>query len=346
VIPHSRPWLDAADQQAVDAVLLSGMIAQGVCVQDFERAVGEWTGTGEGIACTSGTAALILALKTLGIRAGDEVVLPTYVCWNVLAAVTAVGATPRLCDVNQNGVITAQTAQAALTARTKAIVAVHIFGHPCDIASLNLLGLPVIEDACQAFGLDINGSRAGSLGSLGILSFHATKCLTTGEGGMLISKSHDLLEQARALTSSADHANATSVSSITDLQAALGLSQLARYSDFLSRRRQLLASYHKVAERLVSASPGYCGTPSFLFRYTLRTQRGFEAVKTALHDKGIQVRRGVDDLLHRRLGLNERDFPVAADLFAQTVSIPFYPCLSEEDGEKVLSGMWEVFGGA
>jgi UDP-4-amino-4-deoxy-L-arabinose-oxoglutarate aminotransferase len=322
------------------------MIAHGWRVQEFEHAVASWTGASGGIAFTSGTAALIVALKTLGIGVGDEVALPTYVCWSVLAAITAVGASPRLCDVDEHGVLTVQTVQAACTSRTRAIVAVHVFGHPCDIASLNQLGLPVIEDACQSFGLKINGSPAGSIGDFGVFSFHATKCLTTGEGGMLISRSSDFLEQARALTKSADRGNAAGTSCMTDLQAALGVAQLARYPAFLLRRRQLFALYSQAADRLVSAFPGYQGSPAFLFRYTLRTQRAFEAVQAAFLAKGVQVRRGVDDLLHRRIGLDERDFPVAAKLFAQTVSIPFHPSLSDEEVSRVLLAMKDVFNGA
>jgi UDP-4-amino-4-deoxy-L-arabinose-oxoglutarate aminotransferase len=224
-------------------------------------------------------------------------------------------------------------------------VAVHIFGHPCDIATLAQLGFPVIEDACQAFGLEINGALAGTVGTLGIFSFHATKCLTTGEGGMLVARDSDLLACARALTESVDNDNAASITGMTDLQAALGLAQLERYPAFLARRRQLFATYHQAVSRLATVRPGYYGEPSFLFRYTLRAQQGFDRVQPVLLARGVHARRGVDELLHRRLGLEESNFPGAAALFAQTISIPFHPSLSEQEIVQVLGAMQEVFGG-
>jgi perosamine synthetase len=345
-VPHSRPWIEQADRLALEQVLRSGMLAHGGCVEAFEQAVASRLGAAGGIACTSGTAALVLAFKTLSIGTGDEVVLPTYVCWNVLAAVTACGATPRLCDVDDSGVPTEQTVRAALGLRTRAIVAVHIFGHPCDVAGLARLGLPVIEDACQAFGLDLRDGPAGAAGTLGILSFHATKCLTTGEGGMLVSSDPVLLARARALATSDGKDNAVGATAMSDLQAALGLAQLERYPTFLARRRELLSAYHGAASRLVTASPGYGGLPSFLFRYILRAHQRFDVVQPALLQRGVQARRGVDDLLHRRLKLDDRDFPVAVALFAHTVSLPFHPSLSEAESAHVVSAMQEVFGDA
>ena len=322
------------------------MIARGALVQALEQAVANQLGACGAIACTSGTAALGLALKTLDIGPGDEVVLPTYVCWSVLAAVTASGAVPRLCDVDQRGVLTVQTVRAALSARTRAILAVHVFGHPCDIHSLTSLGLPVIEDTCQAFGLDVNDHPAGTLGTLGVLSFHATKCLTTGEGGMLVVGDSNLMDRACALSESADRNNAVGATVMTDMQAALGLSQLERYPSFLERRRQIFLAYHDASGQLRTARPAYWGEPVFLFRYTLRADHGFELTQPALLAYGVQARRGVDELLHRRLGLDDLDFPQATLLFKHVVSLPFYPSLTGQEQAQVIRAMQAVFDGA
>ena len=322
------------------------MLARGTRVEAFEQAISQQLGASGGIACASGTAALSLALKTLGIREGDEIILPTYVCWNVLAAVTASGATPRLCDVDNSGVLTIKTASVVLSTKTKAIIAVHIFGHPCDIEGLAKLGPPVIEDACQSLGLELNDQPAGTVGTLGILSFHATKCLTTGEGGMLITRNMDLLERARYLTASSEVGNMAGLTAMTELQAALGLAQIGRYPAFLERRRQLLAKYHESACALFTAHPGYHDRADFLFRYTLHTQSGFETAQQGFLSRGVHARRGVDELLHRRLGLNDHDFPGAAELFDKNISVPFYPSLNEREAAKVVSAMREVFGAA
>lgn len=346
LISHSRPWIADEDLHAVEEVLQSGMIAHGHLVQTFEQTVATQLTVCGALACTSGTAALDLALKVLNIGTGDEVILPTYVCWSVLAAIMATGAIPRFCDVNEQGVITLQTVSRQISPRSRAIVAVHIFGHPCDIGSLGDLGLPVIEDACQAFGLEIGSVPAGALGTFGILSFHATKCMTTGEGGMLVSCDPALMKRARTLVESASRSNAAGFASMSDLQAALGMSQLARYSSFLKRRGETFNVYHQAASRLTDVYPGYPGQPAFLFRYTLRAQQGFESAHTALLKQGVQTRRGVDELLHRRFGLDDRDFPCALNIFTKNISLPFYPSLTGVEQNQVIHAMQEVFSGS
>lgn len=343
LIPHSRPWIISQDLQSVVEVLQGGMIAQGHLVKNFERAVASQLTVGDALACSSGTAALILALKVLNIGSADEVILPTYVCWSVLACITATGATPRFCDVNEQGVITFNTVQKALSSRSRAIIAVHIFGHPCDVPSLTSFGLPVIEDACQAFGLEIGSVPAGALGTFGILSFNATKCMTTGEGGMLVSNNALLIDRARVLVSTAKEDNAAGLAVMSDLQAALGLAQLGRYSVFLERRHELFNVYHKLACELTKATIGYSANPTFLFRYTLFVRQGFKSAQSALMEYGVHARRGVDELLHQRFGLDDHDFPNAINIFSKTISLPFYPSLSHQEQDQVTRAMQKVF---
>jgi UDP-4-amino-4-deoxy-L-arabinose-oxoglutarate aminotransferase len=346
LIPHSRPWIAEEDLSALKEVLQGGMIAHGHLVHSFEQAVANELSVCGALACNSGTAALGLALKLLNIGGGDEVILPTYVCWSVLAAITATGAIPRFCDVNEQGVISVHTVIGQITTRTRAIVAVHIFGHPCDIVSLVNLGLPVIEDACQALGLVVGSVPAGALGTFGILSFHATKCMTTGEGGMLVSDDPALIKRARALVESAQQFNATSFAAMSDLQAALGMAQLTRYSSFLKRRHETFGAYHQAFCGLIDVKLGYCGEPAFLFRYTLRTQLGFEFAHSGLLKYGVQARRGVDELLHRRFGLDDRNFPCASNIFMKSFSIPFYPSLDRDDEIEVICAVKKVFCGS
>lgn len=343
VIPHSRPWIDSSDRAGVDNVFEGHMIARGKRVKAFEKALSVNLNIPSAICSSSGTSALVLALKILNIGINDEVIIPTYVCSSVLAAVTSVGATPRLCDVDESGVITVATVSSHLTDRTRAIVAVHIFGHPCDVTKLKTLGFPIIEDACQAFGLKINQQFAGTLGVLGIVSFHATKCLTTGEGGALIVNDPSLLDRAYEVAESFVSNNASGIIAFTDMQAALGLSQLNRYTSFLERRLNIFRRYHEVAHRLKGAKAGYPDLPSFLFRFTLRTDIGFDEVESALLSFGVQARRGVDRLLHRQLGLDDRDFPISTSIFYETVSLPFYPSLSKVEQDQVIIAMKEVF---
>ena len=151
------------------------------------KKVAEFASAKFGFAVSSGSSAIILALKCLGVGPGDGVILPTYVCRSVLEAVYTVGGVPELCDVNEFGVMDVNTISRAISKKTKTIIAVHIFANPCNIDELRVFGLPIIEDACQALGLKTPNGNAGSRGDIGILSFHATKCITTGEGGMLLT---------------------------------------------------------------------------------------------------------------------------------------------------------------
>ena len=340
-IPHSRPWITAEDFRAVAEVLKIGMISQGRAAEAFEEAIGKRLGIGPGVACASGTAALILGLGALGVRQGDDVILPTYVCGSVLEAVLSVGAVPRLCDVGRNGVVTPETVRPHVSDRTAAIVAVHLFGRPCAIPSLQRFNVPIIEDACQAFGLQIDGRPAGAMGDLGILSFHATKCLATGEGGMVVSHNSALMERARRLALGRAAAAPRIVAPLSDLQAALGLSQLARYPEFLARRVRIQEAY-----RETTAAPGWdaaTGDPGFRFRYTVETDAPFADLQRRFLDCGVQVRHGVDRLLHRMAGLPDDGFPNAIRLFDRTVSIPFYPGLTDGEVATVCEAIRTVF---
>lgn len=338
MIPHSRPWISRSDQLAVSSALATSMIARGKRVAEFEQAVAELACVDYAVAMSSGSAALALALETLSIGSGDEVIMPTYVCRSVLEAVMATGAAPVVCDVDHTGVLDLATARSKISARTKAVIAVHIFGRFCDIASLQELGVPVIEDACQAFGLRVNGGVAGGLGDIGIYSFHATKCLTTGEGGMLVTANHTIAKRARMLVEENRSTFRQMFAPLSDLQAALGLSQLSRYEVFLERRELIRAEYLRavVAQGIQGGELNMAGAP---FRFTVFSNHPFELLKNRFAEHGIAIRKGVDELLHRLLSLEDTEFPSAKELFEKTVSIPFYPSLSLGELSKVQSAL-------
>jgi perosamine synthetase len=337
-IPHSRPWITNQDQCAVATALASGMISQGESVLRFEQSVAQYVGVKHAIAQSSGTASLVLALKLLGLGKGDNVALPTYVCRSVLEAIYAVDAVPLFTDVNEYGVVTPEILERVINSKTKAIIAVHIFGNPCNIQKLRCFHLPIIEDACQAFGLIINGSQAGSLGDIGILSFHATKCLTTGEGGMLVTNHDYYACIARQDTLGSKTLIARQGNRLCDLQAALGLSQLQRYSIFLERRQFLLTRLLYAVNELGLSVRVHPNTNA-PFRFTVKSMKRFDEVATALRMNGIIARQGVDELLHRYTRLDDRCFPSAVDIFRTTISIPFYPALSDTDVDRIIESL-------
>ncbi|MBE9207147.1 DegT/DnrJ/EryC1/StrS family aminotransferase [Nostoc sp. LEGE 06077] len=337
MITHSKPWITEADQQAVVTVLSSGMIAQGQLVHQLETKVAHYLDVAGGVAVASGSSALVLALTALGVNNDDEVILPTYVCKSVMESVIGVGAKPVLCDIGHDGNMTQETIAAQVTSKTAVIIVVHIFGVAANTHALKCFGIPIIEDCCQAFGTSINGAKVGSIGTIGIFSFHATKCLTTGEGGMAVSNSSNLLEKMRSLRDGDSFSVKERITApLTDLQAALGLSQLSRYSNFLQRRQEIANYYLHHLHNCSLELPAAINQISIFFRFPVRVNGNFETYQQQFHHHNIQVRRGVDNLLHRLLGLEPHQFPTAERLFAETVSLPIYPALSNAELQQVV----------
>lgn len=335
IIPHSQPWITESDKRSVLTVLDSRMVARGKLVKKFEDTVASYLGVPFATACASGTSALILALKTLNVHSAHEVILPTYVCRSVLDAVHAVGATPVLCDVGHEWTATEENIAPLISERTGAIIAVHIFGLPMDIELIKKFHVPVIEDACQAFGATDREKKLGTVADIGVFSFHATKCLTTAEGGLLVTSDPDLATHSRMLNLSCP---------MSDLNAALGLSQLARYKDFLQLRTKLSLEYSSFFSD--SSFQGVVTPPKreFYFRYTLKTASDPADLIDAFSQTGIMVRRGVDALLHRMLGLSDGLFPNAVGLYNETVSLPFYPSLDKKNVERIKRACGSVLG--
>lgn len=336
IIPHSKPWVVDADRKAVEAVLRNGMLAKGALVDKFQVDIASFAGSPHSIVQSSGTAALILALRTLKVGPGHNVILPTYVCRSVLEAVLSVGAKAKLCDVTSEGVIDPSGIERLIDTSTKAIIAVHLFGHPCSVSALRMYNIPIIDDACQAFSLKKAGRSSFLSGDLSVLSFHATKCLTTGEGGALITNNPDYAMRAIQLASGSDLPTERCIAPLSDLQAALGLSQLNRYHEFEDCRATLLQHYRYAANKhgLKTGVPPDCSQP---FRFTLRVSNSFTSISNLCSKLGICVRRGVDQLLHQSMGLDDRYFPQALNLFESTVSVPFYPALTDQEVERVTA---------
>lgn len=342
-ITHSKPWITSRDVEAVANVLATSMLAQGALTRELEIRLAAWVDKSDAVAAGSGSAALVLALEGLKIGQGAEVILPTYVCPSVLEAVLAVGATPVLADVGECWVMTLADAKRVATERTAAIIVPHMYGIFADIASFRTLGVPIIEDCAQALGAE--GGRKSEADVL-VLSFHPTKCLTSGEGGMAISSDSTVLERMRARRDGLDSGYAARYfSPLSDLAAGLAMSQLDRYADALSRRREIAAHYVAVIEESrPSALNMKAVGHSMFFRFPLHIEGGLDACKSAFLDLGIHVRKGVDQLLHRGSGLPDLLFPSAVRHFDRTVSIPIYPALSAGQEQRCAEALARVLG--
>jgi UDP-4-amino-4-deoxy-L-arabinose-oxoglutarate aminotransferase len=323
------------------------MVAQGERVIELEQRFAAAVDAEGAVAVASGTAALTLALRALDLPPGSEIVIPTYVCINVLHAVRAAGGRAILCDVEEDWTMTPETVHRVLTPSTRAVIAVHTMGVPCDVRGVRELGLPVVEDACQAWGAVVKDGVAGALGDIAIVSTHATKCLTTGEGGVLLSRDPAILARVRESRDTGGPDSVRFAAPMSDLQASMGLSQLARYDAFLERRQRLAGRYFEQLSGLGISLPRAVRERSMFFRFPVRCDEDFSRVQAAFLEEGVQVRRGVDTLLHLLVSAERQHFPVAERLYRETVSLPLYPALTDEHQDLIIAAsrrIWNVRG--
>jgi perosamine synthetase len=339
-IQHSCPWITDEDIVAVAAVLKSSMIGQGEQVRSIEQRLSAWLHASDAVEVGSGGAAIVLALRGLKVGLGDEVILPTYVCRSVLEAIIAVGAKPVLCDVGPDWVMTVADAARVITDQTRAIVIPHMYGIFADVESFRPLGLAIVEDCAQA--LDAEWARAIK-GDVATLSFHPTKCLTSGEGGMAVAVDAELVARMRTFRDGGYGYADRVFSPLSDLAASLVLSHLDRYEQGLARRREIAANYRKAIETCCpSATNHITQEQSMFFRFPLHLQGGLVACQDAFTALGVQVKKGVDELLNRHIGQSDSAFPCAVAHYDTTISLPIYPSLNRAQESRCLKAITQV----
>jgi dTDP-4-amino-4,6-dideoxygalactose transaminase len=326
-------------------VLKSGFIARGDTVAAFEQEMARMLGVKGGVASSSGTAALHLALLALNVGEGDEVLLPTYACSALLHAIRAVRAAPRFVDSDPSTFnVDAESAKKARSPRAKALIVVHSFGLPCDLDALKGLGLPLIEASAQALGALYRGRPVGSIGDAAVFSFYATKLITTGEGGMLLSNNERILDSGRDLRAydQKEDDRPRFNYKMTDLQAALGLAQLKQLPWFLKRRQVIASIYREGLQALPLQLPHTPrGCVPVYYRYVVKGPLPADAYLGRLQALGVEARRPVFRPLHRYLGLE--GFPGAEEAWAKAISLPLYPSLSDAEAERIVDTAQEVF---
>jgi dTDP-4-amino-4,6-dideoxygalactose transaminase len=343
IIPHSRPTIDQEDIDAVTKVLASGMIAQGEKVREFESAIAKFVGIKYGIAVSSGTAALHLALNSLDVGPGDEVIMPSYVCSSPYFAVSYTGASPVVVDINLEDLnICAKTAKEHVTSRTKAIIVPHMFGTPAEVDELGELGVSLIEDCAQSLGAEYKGRRAGSFGELSVFSFYATKMITSGEGGMVLTDNRRLYDRMvdSRIYDKKPLAPAKYNYKMTDFQAALGLSQLKKLKYFVERRIRLASEYNNYFSKCAVELLAQCSyKKSVYYRYIIMIDKKDYAQRLA-KKRGIMCENPVFRPLHKSLKLS--GCPNSDRAHDRALSIPLYPNLTEEEVEYLLQTLESV----
>jgi perosamine synthetase len=295
MIPLAEPTLDGNELAYLTDCITSGWVSsRGAYVKRFEQEMAAWCGVRHSIATSSGTSALHLALVAIGVGPGDEVIVPALSYVAPANAVVYTGAQPVFVDADC-GTWNLDTDQLAdkITPATKAIIVVHLYGHPVDmdaVASLaRVQGLWVVEDACEAHGAEYKGRRAGGLGHLSCFSFFGNKIVTTGEGGMLLTDSGELAATARRLRNQATtetyHHDTVGYSyRLTNLQAAVGVAQLERVASLITARRRMVQLYNEslqdVPGLMSYADPKWGRSASWL--YTLLVTERFGRSRDAL----------------------------------------------------------------
>ena len=255
-IPISQPSITQKEIDRVMEAMKSGWVSSlGRYLDIFEEKFAEFIGTKYAVTTTNGTTALHLALVANGIKSGDEVIVPDFTFIATANAVKYTGAKVVLVDIEEDSLcIDPQKIENAITGKTKAIVPVHLYGHPANMIEINRIArkynLVVVEDAAESHGAEINGKKVGSLGHCGVFSFYGNKIITTGEGGMITTDDKGLFERLRLLR---DHAMSSekrywheSVGfnyRMTNLQAALGVAQLERIGEIVERKREIFNTY-------------------------------------------------------------------------------------------------------
>ncbi len=256
-IPVSTPELQGGNEEAyaLDCIRTGWISSAGAYVKKFEQAWAEYCSMAEGVAVSSGTAALHVAVKCLPLEPGAEIILPSFTIISCATAILDAGAKPVLVDcADDTWTMDTAAIAAKITPRTRAIMVVHIYGHPVDMDPVHALaekhGLYVIEDAAEAHGAEYRGRRCGGLADISIFSFYANKIITTGEGGMLLTDNPEFAERARALRNLCFrpdrrflHTEIGHVYRMTNIQAAIGLAQTERIETFVAKKREIARIY-------------------------------------------------------------------------------------------------------
>ncbi len=335
MIPHYQPDIGDEELAAVVRALRAGRLALGPETETLERELAGHFAGADVVCVSSGTAALLLALRAVGVTEGAKVVIPTYTCNSVQAAVTQAGGVPVCADVQAGGVtISRETVARVIGDGVAAVVVPHTLGYRADVESIAALGVHVIEDCAQAFPEPEGPARGlGQLGTVAVLSFYATKLLAGGEGGACVTRDPVVAAAIRAWRNcDAENPDARAFNfKMTDIAAALVRAQLARLPELLAGRRQLGAHYNHYLEpwALALQPPAQQVTP---FRFLIRTGGRAASVVTAAAAAGIECRRPVRRPLHQICGGR---CPEADRVFSDLVSIPCYPRLSLASAQGV-----------
>lgn len=375
MLPYGRQWIDEDDITAVTAVLRSDWLTTGPNVPEFETAFAGFVGAREAVAVSNGTAALHAAMHALGIGPGDEVIVPVMTFAASANCVVYQGGTPVFADVQADTLlIDPDDVAAKITARTKAIVAVDYAGQPCDYERLHTLarqhGLKLVADACHAIGGAYREMPVGTLADLSTFSLHPVKHITTGEGGVITTHDDEMARRMRVFRNhgiTTDHRQRAEQGAwfyemvelgynyrLTDFQCALGLSQLRKLPGWVARRQAIARTYDAAFAGLTAVAP-LTTRPEVSHAYHLYVVRFDLSQLTVDRNTLFQALRteGMGVNLHyipvhlhpfyrQRLGTRPGLCPAAEAAYAEIMSLPIFPQMSDEDVQDVITAVSKI----
>ena len=359
-IPLARPNISPSEIEAVTAVLRTPHLSLGPQLPAFERALAEYCGTGDAVACSSGTAALQIVATAMEIGPGDEIVTTPFSFIASANCALSVGATPVFVDIDADTWnIDPERIEAAMTPRTKAILPVDVFGTLAEWDRIEAIarrrGVRVIEDSCEALGSVRSGRRAGSFGDAGVFGFYPNKQLTTGEGGMIVTDDAEIAARCRSIRNQGRdegaawlaHARLGFNFRLSDINCALGLAQLRRIEEIIAQRERVYRAYRgRLAEepRVQLQRDGSDQTVSrFVFVVRLADSYGpadRDRILESMRERGIQCSNyfapiHLQPFYVERYGYAPGAFPVCEAVAARTIALPFHHELTDSDIDRV-----------
>jgi perosamine synthetase len=373
-VPLTKPDFGSAEEQAVAEVLRLGWVVQGPKVAQFEAAIAAYAEAKHAVATTSCTTALQLILAVLRIGPGDEVIVPAFTFIASANAVEYVGATPVFVDIDPRTFnVEVRRIEERITASTKAIMPVHLFGLAADMEPILALArkrdLAVVEDAACATGTRYRGKRVGALGTAGAFSYHPRKVITTGEGGAVMTNDGALAEHVRVLRNHGAHlsdlerhkADVFTLPEydelgfnyrMTDLQAAIGVVQMAKADRLIADRRALAERYTKALAGIRGLDTPFVpdGYEHAYQSYVVRIEGGAKTrdeVAVALTKNGISVRQGTHAVhalgyYRRKYCLKESDFPESWRADQRTLTLPLYSTMDHATQDRVIDALYKL----
>lgn len=357
-IPYYTSWIGEEELAEVTEVIRDNWISEGPKTRRFEQQLAERFQVKHALAVSNATAGLVISMTALGIGQGDEVIAPTFTFIASTNAIRLAGATPVLVDVDpKTFTIDPAAAERAITPRTKAILPVHIYGHPADMDQVLDLaqrrGLRVVEDAAQGMGVRFNGRPVGSFGDLSVVSFFADKAITIGEGGLVMTNSDALNRELLMLKNDGRlergiyfHDRIGYNFRISDLQAAVGLGQLKKLDVILERKRRNEELYRTHLAGIAGIEFPYRDPRAYVVphRSNLLVDDP-EGLVRHLAKNGIGSRRFYFPVHKQPIYQVQGSFPVADRLYARGLSLPSAPTLTDDQVEFVAHSVRQYFAG-